>query len=107
MKVGRRPSPGPGASCRSCRAPLVWALTETGRKMPVDLQPVGSVGVLIAEARDGNLVLCFEVDDLDRPRGPQLVLPATEEQRRDWKVPLWKSHFATCPKAAQHRRPRS
>lgn len=102
MKIGRRPSTGSGATCRSCRAPIVWALTETGRKMPVNLKPAPPT--LIAEARDGNLVLWYEVDDQGRATGGQNVSSATEEQRRDPAVPLWKSHFASCPSATSHRR---
>lgn len=103
MKVGHRPSTGAGAHCRSCRAPIVWAFTDTGRKMPVDREPVPMTG-LLAEVRDGNLVLWYAVDGQGRAIGAQNVSHATEEQRRDPSVPLWKSHFVTCPKAATHRR---
>jgi hypothetical protein len=102
MKPGLRPSTGPGARCSSCGRPIVWALTDTGRRMPVDTIPVPPV--LIPEARDGNVVLWFEVDAKDRPTGGQRVSFATEEQRKDPKVPLWRSHFATCPHASKHRR---
>lgn len=103
-KHGRRPSTGPGASCTSCRARIVWALTDSGRKMPVDLEP--SPAALIPEARAGNLVLWFEVDDQDRAIGPQCVSYATDEQRRHADVPLWLAHFTTCPNASSHRRDR-
>lgn len=75
--------------------------------MPVDLLPVPINTALLPEMRDGNLVLWYEVDDQDRPVGPQNVTFATEEQRRDPKVPLWRSHFVTCPNAPTHRRPRA
>lgn len=102
MKVGKRPSTGPGARCRSCYAPIVWALTETGRRMPVNPVPVPPV--LIPEARDGNLVLWYEVDAQGNATGGQQVMSATDEQRRDPAVPLWKSHFVTCPQASAHRK---
>jgi len=102
MKHGVRPSMGPGARCRSCGMPIVWAITDTGRRMPVDTLPVRPA--LIPEARDGNLVLWFEVNEGGRPTSPQNVSFATEEQKRDPNVPLWRSHFSTCPQASQHRR---
>lgn len=104
MKVGQRPSTGPGATCRSCRARIVWAITDGGRKMPVDLEPVSSEGVLLPEARKGELVLWYEVNERGWPIGGQLVSFATLEQRRDPNVPLWRSHFATCPNSTSHRR---
>lgn len=99
--IGQRPSTGPGARCTSCGRPIVWALTETGRKMPVDPEPAPAA--LIPEAREGNVVLWFEVDQQGRAVGQQHVSYATEEQMRDAKVPLWRSHFATCPHASRWR----
>jgi hypothetical protein len=75
--------------------------------MPVDLEPTSMDGVLLPEARKGNLVLWYEVDDQGRAIGAQNVSHATEEQRRDPDVPLWLSHFVTCPQATAHRRERS
>jgi hypothetical protein len=101
-KHGHRPSTGPGALCQSCCARIVWARTDSGQRMPVDLEPVPAA--LLPEARAGNLVLWYEVDDRDRASGPQRVSLATDEQRRQADVPLWRSHFVTCPNASQHRR---
>lgn len=101
-KHGRRPSTGPGALCASCGARIVFALTDSGQRMPIDLEPVPLA--LLPEVRIGNLVLWFEVDDRDRAKGPQRVSLATEEQRRQADVPLWRSHFVTCPNASAHRR---
>ena len=28
------------AQCGSCHAPVVWAITEKGKRMPVDAEPV-------------------------------------------------------------------
>lgn len=102
MRVGPRPSTGPGQACRSCRARVIWAITESGRPMPVDPAPVDAA--LLPEARNGNLVLWYQVDGYGRPIGQQRVCIATTEQRADAATPLWRSHFATCPSAAEHRR---
>jgi len=73
--------------CRSCGARIVWATTPTGASMPVDAAP----------AADGDRVL------YPGPRG-WLVLRVHES---DDGKPRHKSHFATCPNAGAHRRPRA
>jgi hypothetical protein len=94
------PSPAPNgrSKCRSCKAPIVFALTGTGRLMPVDVEPHA----------DGNLVL--ELGDEIRVR------PATAEERTHAlpllaalrpATKLFRAHFATCPHADQHRRIRA
>lgn len=84
------------ASCRSCHAGIVWAVTAKGEKMPVDPQPT-LPGI-------GNLVLWFEVDGLGNLVDPptQRVIAATDEQKA--RGPVWLSHFATCPKASEWRK---
>jgi hypothetical protein len=83
---------------------VIWAITDAGARMPVD--PEHATPALLPEARKGTLVLWFEVDSIGRPIGKQRVSYATEEQRQDAKIPLWTSHFATCPTASMHRRAR-
>lgn len=103
MKFGlARAQTGPGRVCASCRAEVIWAVTDTGARMPIDVEQAPAA--LLPEARKGNLVLWFEVDGQGRPLGKQRVSYATEEQRRDAAIPLWHSHFVTCPNASAHRR---
>lgn len=72
-----------GATCRSCGAPIEWALTAKGRRMPVDLEPAAAGLLLVHDGR---------VEHADRA-------PA------DWpRSPRRTSHFATCPNARKHRR---
>lgn len=99
--LARAPS-GPGRTCASCRAEVIWAVTDNNHRMPVDSEQAPPA--LLPEARDGNLVLWFEVDPQGRPVGKQRVSFATAEQRKDATIPLWKSHFSTCPNASHHRR---
>lgn len=75
------------SQCRSCHAPIVWAITNTGRRMPVDAEP----------AENGTLVL------YESTPGEVHVAPASEHPTI---VDRHVSHFATCPNAAQHRRAR-
>jgi len=78
--------------CRSCNAPLLWALTEKGRRMPLDEEPYGGPepsGLFVLRGRD------------------QLVPTAVAATPDAFPgEPLFRSHFASCPNAASHRRRR-
>jgi len=87
---GARASKRP--TCEACHAPIVWAVTERRQRMPVDAN----------QDITGNLVLCFEIDQMGRPTSGQLVVIAPA----DYVGPRWLSHFATCPKATLYRRTR-
>lgn len=63
-------------TCRSCGAPIEWAVTTKGKRIPLDP----------GTFPDGNIDL---VD------GVALVYMATGGRR---------SHFASCPNSAQHRK---
>lgn len=73
--------------CRSCDAEVVWAKTQAGRKMPLDAQPVEGWSDLrgLFVLRDGVAL------------GAVTAAPRAGE-------PVYRSHFATCPHANQHRR---
>lgn len=66
--------------CRSCGTAIVWTVTEKGKKMPVDKDPVR-----------GGFVLVH--DELD-PESPPRAISET----------VHLSHFATCPNADAHRK---
>ena len=74
-----------GSECNSCKAPIIWVRTATGKVMPVDARP----------AEDGNMV----IDD-----GVARVI-AKGESPPVGKL-RWKSHFATCPAAQSFRKKR-
>jgi hypothetical protein len=74
--------------CRSCKAPIRWAITVGGHLMPIDPVPVA----------DGNLRLEH------RPGLPRVtVIPPSVRQADEL---LYVAHFRTCPYASQHRRRR-
>lgn len=77
------------SSCRSCDAAILWARTERGRRMPLDATPVDDDTV-------GNLFVLRETDNADGP----LALAAWGLEGTE---PHYRSHFATCPNADQHR----
>lgn len=65
------------ATCRSCGAAIVWAVTAAGKRMPLDAKPERRL------VREG------------RQEPPLVVVTDT-----------YTSHFATCPNADQHRKPK-
>jgi hypothetical protein len=71
------------ATCRSCGAPIVWAITERGKRIPIDPQPNLA----------GNLTITPE------PFGP----PRAAVTRDVGDGRRYLSHFTTCPHAAAHR----
>lgn len=79
--------------CGSCEAPVWWARSyETGAMMPVDDEPDAADGN-IAVSRDPFGVLVW------RPLGDHGELREGEHRGRP--------HFATCPNADEHRKPRA
>ena len=79
------------STCRSCQRPIVWARTSTGKNMPIDPNP----------APDGNL----EMESTGTENGRIVIVVRPYKPRRDADdVKRYRSHFVTCPDAAQHRR---
>ena len=63
--------------CRSCGAPIEWAHTAKGSRMPLDIE----------SSRDANIIV---------EGGIARIVKPGEGVRT--------SHFATCPNADRHRR---
>ncbi len=75
-------------ACRSCGAGMVWAVTSHGKAMPVDHKP----------APQGE----FRLRTLpDEPAPLAEWVPWSQRMPGD---ELYKSHFATCPNANEHRK---
>jgi len=70
------------STCRSCGAPIIWAFTKEGRRIPVDYLPTPG----------GNL----ELTENGPIYGVTYVDPSSE--------PLYRSHFSTCKDADSWRR---
>lgn len=66
--------------CRSCDAPIIWTVTEKGKKMPVDAGPI-----------DGG---DFDLADGDPPTAVFVGSPHGS----------YSSHFATCDHADSWRK---
>lgn len=85
--------------CRSCGAPVVWVETEAtatkpGRRMPLDADPERPTKALRVD--DGNVIFTGQRSG----SGAWLVRYVGKGPGR------FRSHFASCPQAAQHRRTR-
>lgn len=68
--------------CKSCHALIDWVELDGGARMPINLQPVPNGTV-------------FRVKGVWQVASRTNVPPPGAS--------LYMSHFATCPKAAQHR----
>lgn len=80
------------ATCKSCGAPILWAVSETtGKQHPIDVAPVSN----------GNALLIWP-DYV--PRGMPEAPPTVQFVKTGRGA--HRSHFASCPHASQHRRPR-
>jgi len=81
------------SKCRACEAPIRWAVTEaTGKRIPLNAEadPEGNIYVDRWMA-DGTPVVIVVSDLADIPRCEAL---------------RYTTHFATCPRADEFRRPR-
>lgn len=79
------------SECKSCDAPIVWAVhATTGSFAPIDKEPT----------EGGNVAL--KTDEMGVTRYRVLTKPA-EETFTEVET-FHTSHFATCPDSAAHRR---
>lgn len=81
--TGPRPAK---TTCKSCGEPIIWALTENSKRMPVDAEP----------DETGTLVLS---------PGPQPTATVVSKGGREPGVKLYRSHFGSCRAADRHRKP--
>jgi hypothetical protein len=79
----------PVSACRSCGKPIVWALTVTGGRMPVDRDPCAEGTIELAYRRG-----VWAATVLDR---------AARRLLAGHELVLRQSHFASCPDAAAWR----
>jgi hypothetical protein len=93
--------------CRSCRALCVWAETEKGKRMLVDVKrvPHGNVRLVWRAAYEEPLAIVLGKVGLELANAEHTA--ALENGLTDEpELLLHTSHFATCPHADKHRRRR-
>ncbi|APE09727.1 hypothetical protein BO226_11340 [Rhodococcus sp. 2G] len=79
--------------CRTCRAEIVWASTTKGNAIPLEPEP----------SPNGNLNVYPVPAD---PRG-RIAIVVTNSRRAALAaagIPLYVSHFLSCPDAAEWRK---
>lgn len=81
--------PGTAKECRSCKATIVWTLTEKGKSMPCDVTPTTQGTFYLFRRADH--IAAVHIDS---------GAAATARKRGDKR---YTSHFSTCPNAKQHR----
>lgn len=85
--------------CRACRAPILWAETRAGKRMPLDPRPTDQGNILLVDT-------ALDADLYDCKIGQAVVLSepaALAERSTRPDVSLYTSHFATCPSADRFR----
>lgn len=83
MTAATYPSEARRGECRSCGAPILWATTQQGRAIPLDLEPAAGGNVEFTGVLDVVRVLAAGTD--------ATLFAGTR------RFP----HFATCPQADQ------
>jgi hypothetical protein len=89
--AAEQPPSYPTDPCEGCKAPIIWAITDNGRHMPVDIEPVGP--------NSGNVLLTGP------PRAPRAEV-VRNPAKLFGKANVYRSHFVTCPYAERYRHPR-
>lgn len=83
------------ARCRGCGAEILWALNGSGKREPVDAEPIAN----------GNIEIEETLVDGEGRRTPLIRhLKKGEIDTLFEPPPRYVSHFSSCPQAAKHRR---
>lgn len=84
-------------NCKSCGAEILWADTENGKRMPVDVEPVAGGTIVLRHTEVGLAPVAMVTSAEERELLAQQAASRGEELR------LFVSHFATCEHADLHR----
>lgn len=71
-------------ACKTCKAPVIWALSPAGKASPIDRDPDSEKGNVLILSPSGFGLLAVTLSD-----------KALDQARRA-HVPLRLSHWATC-----------
>lgn len=85
--------------CRSCGAPILWVVTENGKRMPLDAEPTEAGKVIIRMGGRG-LPADAELAHVETKEETEARLKAREPAARTAFMP----HHATCPQGREWRR---
>ncbi len=82
--------------CRSCHAPVIWAVTKKGKREPVDAVPVPNGNIVLIEDR-------LPPDEQGRAQILSHHLGKNAGGAMDLGEDKHVSHYATCPHAKEWR----
>lgn len=83
------------SKCLSCQAPIVWALTAKQRPIPINAEPTN----------DGRYYLVTDGYGITAHHAGSLPMRTTFAHLKAG-APMHTAHFATCPHANAHRKPK-
>ncbi|HSN21678.1 MAG TPA: hypothetical protein VLS49_13430 [Usitatibacter sp.] len=78
-------------TCRSCSAPIIFAITKNDRRIPLDPEPVADGNILVTNGLDASGKPAKFAEQVDRAIQP----PGKA---------LYRSHFASCDKPEAFRK---
>ena len=84
--------------CKSCGAPIQWAITPAGKRIPIDKEPVEDGNIILSSRQMGRIEVTIV------PFKEQIETLKAQAKATGRPHLLFKSHFATCPNAAKHRK---
>lgn len=91
--------------CRSCGAGILWVISaRSGRFMPLDASPHEDGDIIVRPDDAGGKVFGYVLAKGQRGGYIGDTEGAPIPVRPD--EPRYRSHFATCPDAAAHRKPK-
>lgn len=93
-RLGRKAAtaaPGRHTPCRSCGASISWLKLASGKAHPIDADSADHI-----VPRKGGPVRGVTADGR--------VISGDPSHKHSGAVRVWRSHFATCPNAAAHRK---
>lgn len=111
-----QPQHGQIDHCKTCRAKMVWGLTEKGKVIPLDWQEKTVFRYVVPKSahtiepidEEEPIKLFFLYKDRmllrDTYELPPKAYTFTGEEVIPQQVQAWQTHFATCPDSALHKR---
>lgn len=91
--------------CKSCGRPIYWVKTQAGASMPLDADVELELPLAHEDnGKAGRVQEAHTEPDLFGEVDVYVVHVLDKGTEADDSLPIWGSHFATCPQADEHRK---